>query len=91
MTDSRRYEIKVCPECGQQTDRWCYEHGLDMIAGERVEVVPASQLAGAVEALDRLRRAADAWDAELSSYCDGPERDELRAASLIAARLGGQS
>jgi hypothetical protein len=46
MTDSRRYEIKVCPKCGQQTDRWCYEHGLDMIAGERVEVVPASHLGG---------------------------------------------
>jgi hypothetical protein len=38
------YEIKVCPECGRQTDRWCYEHGLDMVAGERVEVVPAEQV-----------------------------------------------
>jgi hypothetical protein len=45
------------------------------------------RLREAVEALDRLRRAADAWDADLSSYCDGPERDELRAASLIAARF----
>jgi hypothetical protein len=52
------YEIKVCPRCGQQTDRWCYEHGPDMIAGERVEVVPADAYRGAVKALRAVSDSA---------------------------------
>jgi hypothetical protein len=39
------------------------------------------------DALDRLRKAVDKWDATLSSYCDGPERDEVHAASLSASRI----
>jgi hypothetical protein len=56
----------------------------------KVEVVPADQLAGAVSALDALRRAADAFDATLSSTVDGPERDAMRAASVAASRIGGE-
>jgi hypothetical protein len=56
----------------------------------KVEVVPADQLARAVSALDALRRAADAFDATLSSTVDGPERDAMRAASVAASRIGGE-
>jgi hypothetical protein len=55
-----------------------------------VEVIPAADARGAVEALDALRRAADAFDATLSSTVDGPERDAMRAASVTASRVGGQ-
>jgi hypothetical protein len=55
-----------------------------------VEVVSADQLGGAVSALDALRRAADAFDATLSSTVDGPERDAMRAASVAASRIGGE-
>jgi hypothetical protein len=37
------------------------------------------------ERLERLERAVRAWDATLSEFCDGPERDAVRAA-LAAAR-----
>jgi hypothetical protein len=33
-----------------------------------------------VVALAELREAVRAWDATLSDYCDGPERDRVRAA-----------
>jgi hypothetical protein len=58
MKKTPPYEIKVCPKCGRQTDRWCYEHGLDMIAGERIEVVPADAYRGAV---DLLRELSEKW------------------------------
>jgi hypothetical protein len=38
------------------------------------------QLAVAREREQRLREAVIAWDNSLSSYCDGPERDAVRAA-----------
>lgn len=42
--------------------------------------------------IDELVKAAEAWDANLSEYCDGPERDALRnaipAAQAYAERMG---
>jgi hypothetical protein len=37
------------------------------------------------EQRERLERAVREWDATLSEFCDGPERDAVRAA-LAAAR-----
>lgn len=50
------------------------------------------ELAKTAVALQELRYlaaeccdAVEAWDSELSSYCDGPERDEVRA-SVVELR-----
>lgn len=40
----------------------------------------------AIAAGQKLADAADAWDNTLSSYCDGPERDAMREASVAFRR-----
>jgi hypothetical protein len=83
------YEIKVCPKCGQQTDRWCYEHGLDMIAGERVEAVPADAYRGAVDLVERARGCVTAALNCTAHPWHGDDR--ARKWLMDADRLGGQS
>ena len=41
---------------------------------------PGAALLAELTQLRRVRDAAKEWDAVLSEYCDGPERDELHAA-----------
>jgi len=91
--------VCVCPEHGvspQAHTRAFPEHGCwfwstdDSHCRAEVEWVRLTSDRGAVEALDALRRAADAFDATLSSTVDGPERDAMRAASVTASRVGGQ-
>jgi hypothetical protein len=81
------YEIKVCPKCGQQTDRWCYEHGLDMYRGRAVEVVRADAYRGAVEALRAI--AADPQLGGTGHPVDVLARTALEALGLDPT--GGQS
>ena len=93
MDDERARKVEGCPVCGQlgnaSGSKYCYGIGLEKHERARwewVEVVPADQLRGAVDALRDLRNAAVRYD----------HRNEETAATLLAAvrradtTLGGQ-
>jgi hypothetical protein len=84
-----RWTISTCPECGVKLewgDQWECQHYVLPHDGREVEVVPASQFAGAVKERDWLRRA-------LLLACDHDEQRAARfmvAAEDAAATNGGQ-
>lgn len=55
--------------------------GCDHLLDELADTIADKE--AAERALADLRTAVRAWDAELSHWCDGPERDAVRA--LLAA------
>jgi hypothetical protein len=86
-----RYEVEACPECGEQNETgycWAHKHAVRTAA---IEVVPAEQLRGAVEA------CAEAYSALTRENDLGPDTSEAAveaarghlAANLIRP-LGGQ-
>jgi len=47
---------------------------------DRINEIAEQEIDEANEKVKKLRDAIKSWDATLSTYCDGPERDAVRQA-----------
>jgi len=85
------YYIQVCPECGRQAFGQSMCRSVDHINGVRtdeVEVVPASQLRGAVEALYGAARSLELAAAHITDT--EANRRALDAAERARSLAGGR-
>lgn len=84
--EERRWTIYVCPKCKRHTatagqthaENWSVDCECHDTPPSVVPVIPEQDAEQLREAASLFMEAVDAWDFDLSDYCDGELRDEVR-------------